>query len=80
MCLPDLFQVFRVERSQFVRDEPPVLAHEPAVRVARRLAETPGLGWLAPLGALAWPWYVPLGTALTLLVGFTSSTVRRSLR
>jgi hypothetical protein len=25
------------------------------------------------LPGLAWPWYVPLGTAVTLLVGFTSS-------
>jgi len=40
---------------------------------ARRLAEFPALEWLAPVGQLAWPWYVPLGTALTLLVGTTSS-------
>jgi SSS family transporter len=32
---------------------------------AARLAALPGLGWLAPLGSLAFPWYVPLGTALT---------------
>jgi hypothetical protein len=25
------------------------------------------------LPGLAWPWYVPLGTAITLLVGVTSS-------
>ncbi|MGQ0702143.1 MAG: sodium:solute symporter [Gemmatimonadales bacterium] len=45
---------------------------------ARRLTEVPGLGWLAPIGSLAWPWYVPLGTALTLLVGIASSAVRRN--
>ena len=31
----------------------------------------PGLGWLAPVGRLAWPWYVPAGTALTILAGWT---------
>jgi SSS family solute:Na+ symporter len=36
---------------------------------ARPLSEQPGLGWLAPVGRLAWPWYVPLGTAITLIVG-----------
>lgn len=28
-----------------------------------------------PLGALAWPWYVPLGTAITVAVGWTSSVL-----
>jgi solute:Na+ symporter, SSS family len=42
---------------------------------AGRLAATPSLDWLAPLGRLAWPWYVPLGTALTLLAGVLSSMV-----
>jgi len=32
-----------------------------------------GMAWLEPLGSLAWPWYVPLGTALTLLIGILSS-------
>ena len=36
---------------------------------ARPLSASPSLAWLAPLGRLAWPWYVPLGTAITLLVG-----------
>src|SRR5262245_20018510 len=31
---------------------------------AKRLAATPGLEWLEPVGRLAWPWYVPLGTLL----------------
>jgi len=31
--------------------------------------------WLA---GLAWPWYVPLGTAVTVLVGMTSSLVGRT--
>jgi hypothetical protein len=26
-----------------------------------------------PFDALAWPWYVPLGTVITLTVGWTSS-------
>lgn len=36
---------------------------------ARRLATAGGLAWLEPVGQLAWPWYVPLGTLLTLLTG-----------
>lgn len=40
---------------------------------AARLATLPSLAWLAPVGRLAWPWYVPLGTALTLGVGMGSS-------
>jgi SSS family solute:Na+ symporter len=40
---------------------------------AGRLATLPSLAWLAPVGRLAWPWYVPLGTALTLGVGTASS-------
>ncbi len=44
---------------------------------ARRLAGVAGFGWLAPAGSLAWPWYVPLGTALTVVVGLASSAVGR---
>ncbi|HEV8195072.1 MAG TPA: sodium:solute symporter [Gemmatimonadales bacterium] len=40
---------------------------------AARLATLPAMAWLAPVGRLAWPWYVPLGTALTLGVGIASS-------
>ena len=29
--------------------------------------------WLAFVGRLAWPWYVPLGTALTIVVGMVAS-------
>jgi SSS family solute:Na+ symporter len=36
---------------------------------ARRLADVGGLGWLAPAGRLAWPWYVPLGTLLAVGTG-----------
>jgi SSS family transporter len=36
---------------------------------ATPLSHTPGLGWLAPAGRLAWPWYVPLGTAITVGAG-----------
>jgi SSS family transporter len=36
---------------------------------AKRLAGYAGLEWLAPVGRLAWPWYVPLGTLLTVLSG-----------
>ncbi len=43
---------------------------------ARRLAADAGLGWLAPVGALAWPWYVPLGTLLTFGTGALLSYLR----
>ena len=36
---------------------------------ARRLAEGAGLIWLEPVGRLAWPWYVPLGTLLAFGTG-----------
>lgn len=44
---------------------------------ARRLSEQPALVWLAPVGRLAWPWYVPLGTLLTVGVGTCSSLAAR---
>ncbi len=28
---------------------------------------------------LAWPWYVPLGTTITLVVGFASSRIRHAV-
>jgi solute:Na+ symporter, SSS family len=36
---------------------------------AKRLSAVPGLGGLGPLGRLAWPWYVPIGTLLTIGTG-----------
>jgi SSS family transporter len=39
---------------------------------AKRLASD-DLGWLAPVGRLAWPWYVPLGTLICIGVGMTLS-------
>lgn len=35
-----------------------------------------GLGWLEPVGRLAWPWYVPLGTLITVSVGLASALTR----
>jgi len=40
---------------------------------ARSLAATPGLEWLQPVGRLAWPWYVPLGTLLAVGSGMVLS-------
>ncbi|TFG43860.1 MAG: sodium:solute symporter [Gemmatimonadales bacterium] len=40
-----------------------------------KLAGYPGFEWLAPVGRLAWPWYVPAGTALTILSGWFFSTL-----
>ncbi len=39
---------------------------------AGKLADA-GLTFLEPLGRLAWPWYVPMGTAITMLVAHLSS-------
>ena len=36
---------------------------------AKRLSAIPGLGGLTTLGQLAWPWYVPIGTLLTIGTG-----------
>jgi Na+/proline symporter len=51
------------------------------VFLAKQLATLSGLGWLEPVGRLAWPWYVPLGAAITVAVGlllsrFTTATPR----
>lgn len=43
---------------------------------AGRLAAGGLAPWLAPLGRLAWPWYVPLGTALTVGVAMASAALR----
>jgi TRAP-type C4-dicarboxylate transport system permease small subunit len=40
---------------------------------AKRLAGNPGLAWLEPVGRLAWPWYVPLGTLLAVGSGIVLS-------
>jgi SSS family transporter len=43
---------------------------------AKQLAGVNGLTWLAPVGKLAWPWYVPLGTLVAVSVGVGSSMLR----
>jgi SSS family solute:Na+ symporter len=45
---------------------------------AKRLASHPDLDWLAPLGKLAWPWYVPLGTLLAVTTGIGLSYLPRA--
>jgi solute:Na+ symporter, SSS family len=40
---------------------------------AKRLATVATLAWLEPLGRLAWPWYVPLGTLLAVGSGVVLS-------
>jgi SSS family transporter len=42
---------------------------------AKRLAAALGLAWLEPVGRLAWPWYVPLGTLLAVGSGVLLSYV-----
>jgi Na+/proline symporter len=41
---------------------------------ARRLAGQ-GVEWLEPIGRVAWPWYVPMGTAVCLIVGYLAALV-----
>ena len=40
---------------------------------ARRLGPLLGADWLEPVGRLAWPWYVPLGTLLAVGTGIALS-------
>jgi Na+/proline symporter len=40
---------------------------------AKRLSGYPGVDWLEPVGHLAWPWYVPLGTLLAVCTGVALS-------
>jgi hypothetical protein len=42
---------------------------------ANRLAGATGPQWLRMVGRLAWPWYVPLGTVITVLTGIGLSLV-----
>ena len=46
----------------------------------RKVSADPDPGWLVALSRLAWPWYVPLGTAITIGVGMLSSFIGRSDR
>lgn len=46
------------------------------VLFSARLSTLPPLQWLAPVGRLAWPWYVPLGTILTVGAGMALSRLR----
>ncbi len=46
------------------------------VFAARLAVAVPALAWLQPLGQLAFPWYVPLGTALTVVVAWCSRWAR----
>jgi SSS family transporter len=45
---------------------------------AKPLSSFSGLTWLAPVGRLAWPWYVPLGTTLAVLTGVALSYLPHS--
>ena len=47
-------------------------------RVLLKLLPDPDPAWLVFVSGLAWPWYVPLGTAVTVAVGMVSSAVGRS--
>jgi Na+/proline symporter len=66
----------RAESRDVVRAVIVTMAVMLVVVFAKRLAAAGIAPALAPLGRLAWPWYVPLGTAVTLLVGIGSSLTR----
>ena len=40
---------------------------------AKRTATAEAFAWLEPVGRLAWPWYVPLGTLLAVGSGIALS-------
>ena len=44
---------------------------------AKRLSAFPAFEWLAPVGRLAWPWYVPLGTLIAVGTGMVLSYLPR---
>ncbi|HYF39083.1 MAG TPA: sodium:solute symporter [Gemmatimonadales bacterium] len=48
-----------------------------AVTFAKSLARQYGIDWLEPVGRLAWPWYVPLGTLLAVGLGVALSYLPR---
>ncbi len=48
--------------------------------LARPLSAWPPLAWLAPAGQLAFPWYVPLGTAITVAVAWLAARATRTAR
>ena len=43
---------------------------------ARRIAQSTGMAWLEPIGQLAWPWYVPLGTVIAVVTGLVASRLQ----
>jgi SSS family transporter len=67
---------FRVSGRDVIVGVAGSLAIMLVVFFARRLAEHAAFAWLAPAGRVAWPWYVPLGTLLT--VGLASASNRLS--
>ncbi len=67
----------RATGTDVVRATAVTIAAMLAVVFARPLADSGFAPLLAPVGRLAWPWYVPLGTILAVAVGIGSSLSRR---
>ncbi|HRP08857.1 MAG TPA: sodium:solute symporter [Gemmatimonadales bacterium] len=65
----------RIEGRDVVRGAMATVLVMVTTLFAARLAEA-GLTFLTPLGNLAWPWYVPMGTAITVMVAWLSSRTR----
>lgn len=69
----------RVAGVDVIRGAAVAVAVMLVVVFAARLSTWPALALLAPVGRLAFPWYVPMGTALTVAVALFSAALRRRL-
>ena len=63
----------RTELGKVIVGQEQVIDELLVVIFARRLAAALDLAWLEPVGSLAWPWYVPLGTTLAFGTGVALS-------
>ena len=68
-----LAQIDRVRAANVALAAVSTIAVMLVVVFARRLSDAGWAASLAPLGRLAWPWYVPIGTAWCLSIGWLSS-------
>ncbi len=69
----------RIRGTDVIRGAAATLVTMLVTIFSARLAEA-GLTFLTPLGELAWPWYVPMGTAITISIAWLSSRVRGATR
>jgi Na+/proline symporter len=65
------------ERDVIVAMVVGVIVMVPVIFAARLAGVLHNPGWLVSLSHLAWPWDVPLGTVVTVVVGMASSFIGR---